>query len=191
VKGGKPVEFSRSGGDGKKGSPSAINHGNIPPSIETDAGGVTMSRAVQTTVLTLAGLRRLRFQTSCSGERIPDEKRDTAEIAARSALAALALAAIVYQRENDFDLRSRSILVAKGPLVFEVIGRDGGEPKVFSLSKAEAAALVKAAEQEARRHGLGWDPNPITLTPAPKLAGLIRKSREVAASGDGELEAGT
>jgi CRISPR-associated protein Csb1 len=53
---GKPVEFSRSGGDGKKGSPSAINHGNIPPSIESDSGGVTMSHAVQTTVLTLAGL---------------------------------------------------------------------------------------------------------------------------------------
>ncbi len=191
VKGGKPVEFSRSGGDGKKGSPSAINHGNIPPSIESDAGGVTMSHAVQTTVLTLAGLRRLRFQTSCSGERIRDEKRDTAEVAARSALAALALAAIVYQRENDFDLRSRSILVAKGPLVFEMIGRDGSEPTVFSLSKAEAAALVKAAEQEARGHGLGWDPNPITLTPAPKLAGLIRKSREVAASGDADSEAGT
>jgi CRISPR-associated protein Csb1 len=187
---GKPVEFSRSGGDGKKGSPSAINHGNIPPSIESDAGGVTMSHAVQTTVLTLAGLRRLRFQTSCSGERIPDEKRDVAETAARTSLAALALAAIVYQRENDFDLRSRSILVAKQPLVFEVIGRDGGDPARFSMSKIEAAALLKAAEQSARQHGLGWDPKPITLIPAPKLAGLIRKSREVASSGEGEPEVG-
>jgi CRISPR-associated protein Csb1 len=189
---GKPVEFSRSGGDGKKGSPSAINHGNIPPSIESDAGGVTMSHAVQTTVLTLAGLRRLRFQTNCSGERIPDEKRDAAEIAARTSLAALALAAIVYQRDNDFDLRSRSILVAKQPLTFEVIGRDGAEPARFSLSKSEAAAMLIAAEQGARQHGLGWDAKPITLVPAPKLAGLIRKSREVASSGEeGEAEGGT
>jgi CRISPR-associated protein Csb1 len=185
---GKPVEFSRSGGDGKKGSPSAINHGNIPPSIESDAGGITMSHAVQTTVLTLAGLRRLRFQTNCSGERIPAEKRDAAEIAARTSLAALALAAIVYQRDNDFDLRSRSILVATQPLVFEMIGRDGGEPTRFSLSKSEAAAMVKAAEKAARQHGLGWDPKPITLLPAPKLAGLIRKSRELASSGEGEAE---
>ncbi len=186
---GKPVEFSRSGsGDGKKGSPSAINHGNIPPSIDAEAGGVTMSHAVQTTVLSLAGLRRLRFQTSCSGERIPAEARDEAELAARTALAALALAAMVYQRENDYDLRSRSILVAKGPLVLELVGRDGGEPTRFSLTKAEAAALVGAAEKKARALGLGWDAKPILLAPAPKLAGLIRKSREVAASGEAEGE---
>ena len=185
---GKPVEFSRTGGDGKKGSPSAINHGNIPPSIDEVSGGVTMSHAVQTTVVSLAGLRRLRFQTTCTGERIADEKRDQAEAAARTALAALALAAIVYQRENDYDLRSRSILVANGPLVLEVVGRDGGEPKKVSLTKTEAAALLKAAEQKARAHGLSWDATPITLTPAPKLAGLIRKSREVAASGEAEVE---
>ena len=185
---GKPVEFSRTGGDGKKGSPSAINHGNIPPSIDEVSGGVTMSHAMQTTVLSLAGLRRLRFQTTCTGERIADEKRDQAEAAARTALAALALAAIVYQRENDYDLRSRSILVANGPLVLEVVGRDGGEPKKVSLTKTEAAALLKAAEQKARAHGLSWDATPITLTPAPKLAGLIRKSREVAASGEAEVE---
>ncbi len=183
---GKPVEFSRSGGDGKKGSPSAINHGNIPPSIESDAGGVTMSHAVQTTVLTLAGLRRLRFQTDCAGEAIPPEKRAGSETAARTALAALALAAIVYQRDNDFDLRSRSILVAKDPLVLEVIGRDGSEPARFSLSKAEAAALLKSAEQAARNCNLGWDPKPIPLSPAPKLAGLIRKSRELASSTEAE-----
>ena len=74
TKGGKPVEFSRSGGDGKKGSPSAINHGNIPPSIETDSGGVTISEAVQTTVLSLAGLRRLRFQQSCAWRADPGRK---------------------------------------------------------------------------------------------------------------------
>ncbi|AUX19869.1 CRISPR-associated protein [Sorangium cellulosum] len=183
----KPVEFSRSGGgDGKKGSPSAINHGNIPPSIDSDAGGVTMSHAVQTTVLSLGALRRLRFQTACSGERLPAEQRDAAETAARTALAALALAGIVYQRDQGYDLRSRSILVAKEPLVLELLGRDGGEPERFSLSRAEAVALLQGAEQKAREHGLGWDPKPITLTPAPKLVGLIRKSREVAASGEAE-----
>ncbi|WP_437938409.1 type I-G CRISPR-associated RAMP protein Csb1/Cas7g [Sorangium sp. So ce341] len=185
---GKPVEFSRSGGDGKKGSPSAINHGNIPPSIDAAAGGVTMSHAVQTTVLSLGALRRLRFQTACSGERLPAEQRDAAETAARTALAALALAAVVYQRDQGYDLRSRSTLVAKEPLVFELVGRDGGEPERFSLSRAEASALLKGAEQKARKLGLGWDAKPITLTPAPKLAGLIRKSRELAASGEAEDE---
>ncbi|WP_437571108.1 type I-G CRISPR-associated RAMP protein Csb1/Cas7g [Sorangium sp. So ce542] len=185
---GKPVEFSRSGGEGKKGTPSAINHGNIPPSINAAAGGVTMSHAVQTTVLSLGALRRLRFQTACSGKRIPPELRDAAEMAARTALAALALAAVVYQRDQGYDLRSRSTLIAKEPLVFEFVGRDGNEPLRFSLSRTAAAALLKGAEQKARKLGLGWDPKPITLTPAPKLASLIRKSRELAASGAAEDE---
>jgi CRISPR-associated protein Csb1 len=182
---GKPVEFSRSGGgDGKKGSPSAINHGNIPPTVDAEAGGVTMSHAVQTTVLSLAGLRRLHLQRNCAGEPIAGTQRDAAEVAARTALAALALVAVVYQRDNDYDLRSRSILVATEPLVLEVVGRDGGEPRRFTLLKAEAAALLKAAEQCAREFGLGWEASPITLAPAPKLAGLIRKSRELASSGE-------
>ncbi|WP_437897444.1 type I-G CRISPR-associated RAMP protein Csb1/Cas7g [Sorangium sp. So ce124] len=184
--GGKPVEFSRSGGEDKKGSPSAINHGNIAPSIDAAAGGVTMSHAVQTTVLSLGALRRLRFQTTCSGKRIPAEQRDAAETAARTALAALALAAVVYQRDQGYDLRSRSTLVAEEPLVFELVGRTGGEPVRFSLSRDKAAALLKDAEQRARKLGLGWDPTPVTLTPAPKLASLIRKSRELAASGEAE-----
>lgn len=188
LKGKAPVEFSRSGGDGKKGSPSAINHGNIPPSIDAEAGGVTMRHAVQTTVISLAGLRRLRFQTTCGGERIAEGARDAAEQAARVALGALALAAIVYQRENDYDLRSRSILVAKGPLTLEIVGRDGGEPERFTLTRQEAAKLLAEAEQGAREHGLGWDRGPVTLAPAPKLAGLIRRSRELAASGEAEGE---
>lgn len=187
TKSGKPIEFSRSaGGDGKKGSPSAINHGNIPPSIDSDAGGVTMSHAVQTTVLTLAGLRRLRFQTSCAGERIPDDQRDAAEVAARTALAALAIAAIVYQRDSGYDLRSRSALVATEPLVLEIVAQGGGAPQRSSLTKEAAAKLLHEAEQRARRFGLGWDKRPITLVPAPKLAGLIRKSRELAATSEGE-----
>jgi CRISPR-associated protein Csb1 len=181
---GKPVEFSRSGGDGKKGSPSAINHGNIPPTIDAEAGGVTMSHAVQTTVLSLAGLRRIYLQRNCAGEPIAGARRDASEVAARTALAALALVAIVYQRDNDYDLRSRSILVATEPLVLEVVGRDGGEPRRFTLQKTEAAALLKAAEKRAREFGLGWEASPITLAPAPKLAGLIRKSRELASSGE-------
>ena len=47
---------------GGKGTPAAINYGNIPPSIDGKAGGITMSHALHTVVLSLAGLRRLRGQ---------------------------------------------------------------------------------------------------------------------------------
>ena len=81
----KPV-----GGDGR---PSKINHGNIAPSIDSQAGGVTVSAARQTTVLSLAALRRLRFA---------GHSRE-AEVAARTAVAALGVAAIAYGYEADHD----------------------------------------------------------------------------------------
>ncbi len=187
---GKLKLFSRKGtdskGDKEKGTPAGINHGNIPPSIDATAGGVTMSHAIQTTVLSLAGLRRLRFQTKVDGSRIADADRDAAELAARTALAALALAAIVYQRENDFDLRSRSLLVAKNPLVFELVGRNGEPPTEVTLDRAAAAKLLAAASAAAQAKELGWAGEAITLTPAPKLSKLIQVSRERAAAGEGE-----
>ncbi|MCC6622980.1 MAG: type I-U CRISPR-associated protein Cas7 [Deltaproteobacteria bacterium] len=176
--------FSRTGGEGKdKGSPATINHGNIPPSIDSDAGGVTIDHARQTIVLSLGGLRRLRFQTRTDGKRLDDKLRPAAETAARTALAALALAAVVHQRDNDFDLRSRSVLVAKEPLTFEVLDRNGGPPTRFTLDRAQANALVTQAAKEAEKLGLGWVTTPITMVPAPKLAKLIQVSREQAAAG--------
>lgn len=182
---GKPKPFSRKGAEGK-GTPATVNHGNIPPSIDAEAGGVTMDHAIQTTVLSLAGLRRLRFQTRSDGQRLGDAERAAAETAARTALAALALAAVVYQRDNDFDLRSRSLLVAKTPLVFELLGRDGGTPTTFVLDRKAAAALVASAAEAAAKAGLGWEAEPITLKPAPKLAHLIRESRRLVAAGETE-----
>lgn len=183
VEKGKKKLFSRKG-SGEKGNPAAINHGNIPPSIDREAGGVTMSYAVHTAVLSLAGLRRLRFQDRLDGERIPPEQRDEVETTARTALAALALAGIVYQRNNGYDLRSRSLLVASEPLRFEVLGRDGGAPSVFKLT--DAAGLLREAVDAARKVGMGWNAKPVILKPTEKLAHLIIKSRELTAAGETE-----
>ncbi len=184
---GKEVVFSRKGAEGK-GTPATINHGNIPPQIDVTAGGVTMDHAVQTTVLSLAGLRRLRFVSDVQGNPIPDDARGEAELAARTALAALALAGVVYQRDEGHDLRSRSLLVPTEPFRFELLSRDGSEPRAFTLDRTGAAALLGQAMEAARAHGLGWDRVPVTLKPAPKLASLVRKSRELRAHGESEDE---
>lgn len=180
----KPKLFSRKGAEGKeKGTPAGINHGNIPPTIDAEAGGVTISRAVQTVVLSLAALRRLRFLTRVDGERLDDALRPEAENAARTLLAALGLAAVVHQRENDFDLRSRSLLVAKNPLVFEVLGRDGTEPLRVTLDRKGANELAAAALDAAGKAGMAWASKPVPLTPAPKLVKLIQVSRAAVAAG--------
>ncbi|MBK8229589.1 MAG: type I-U CRISPR-associated protein Cas7 [Candidatus Eisenbacteria bacterium] len=179
---GKPVPV---GGSGDKGSPSAINHGNIPPTIDSEAGGVTMSHALQTAVFSLAGLRRLRFVTDIKGAVLPAASRDEAELAARTALAALGLAGLAYLRQSDFDLRSRSLLVPEAPSSYELLGRDGQPATQFALTTGGAAKLLAEAASAAQKLGLGWDRGPITLKPAPKLAALVRKSRELTQAGSG------
>ena len=145
-----------------------------------------MSHAVHTVVLSLAGLRRLRFQQRVDGTPIPAAERDRVETAARTALAALALAGVVYQRRNGYDLRSRSLLVASEPLMFELLQRDGGEPVPFTVE--DAAALLREAVAVAAAQGLGWDSTPVRLRPTPKLAHLILESRKLKVAGDADEE---
>jgi CRISPR-associated protein Csb1 len=187
VEKGKPRPFSRKGA-GDKGTPATINHGNIPPSIDHEAGGVTMSHAIHTVVISLAGLRRLRFQRRGDGTVITPEERDAVEIAARTALAALALSGVVYQRRNGYDLRSRSLLVASESLEFELIPADGGVPVRVVVD--DPAALLRSASEAAAAVGLEWASAPVILTPTPKLVHLVVKSRELAAAGSGEGEGG-
>lgn len=175
----KPVVFSRKGAEGK-GKASAVNHSNIVPSVDSLSGGVTFDYAVHTVVLSLAALRRLRFTTRLDGK--PLESREAAERSARVALAALALAAIVHQRAQGYDLRSRCLLVPDGPLVLEVVRPDGSVDPV-ALTVDEANALVASSQDAARAAGLGWEREPVKLKAAPKLVALIKKSRAEAMAG--------
>ncbi len=153
-------------GDGR---PSEINHGNIAPSIDSDAGGVTISKAVQTTVLSLAALRRLRFA---------GHGRE-AEIAARTAVAALGVVSIAYQHEMDFDLRSRCLLIPEHAPRIELVSRDGSPAEVVDLDRTVARDLNREAAAYASEQGIGWEETQISLDPAPKLLDLIRRSRQV------------
>jgi CRISPR-associated protein Csb1 len=175
---GKPVLFRHESAEGQ-GRSSVVNHGNVTPSIEVSTGGVTVDYALHTVVLSFLALRRLRFPTNAQGSHLTNEHRVDAERAARTALAALALAAIAEQRDRGFHLRSRSSLVPEtaGPLVLEVIAADGTERDRYVLSTAGAARLLALAMTDAAIFGFPWEREPLTLKPAPRLAALIRDSR--------------
>ncbi|HWU87140.1 MAG TPA: type I-U CRISPR-associated RAMP protein Csb1/Cas7u [Kofleriaceae bacterium] len=175
----KPVLFSRKGAEGK-GKASAVNHSNVLPTIDEFAGGVTFDHAIQTVVLSLPALRRLRFVTGLDGKPLAD--RAAAEKAARVALAALALAGIVHQRVQGYDLRSRCLLVPDGALVLEIVRADGSCEQV-SLDVEGVNALAKDAHAAAKAAGMGWEREPLKLRPAPKLVALIKRSRAEAAAG--------
>ena len=169
---GQPVPASRGSASGEAGQPSKINHGNIAPSIDAQAGGVTISRGVQTTVISFAALRRLRFK---GFDR-------SAESAARTAIAALGVAAVAYQYETDFDLRSRCLLLPTHLPRLEFLRRDGSPADDTAVDRETAAEILSAAASDAETKGIGWATGDIRLLPAPKLIELIRRSRKVSAT---------
>lgn len=186
---GKPRLFSRSGAE-NKGKPSAVNHSNVPPTIDESAGGVTLDHARQTTVLSLVALRKLRFPHGFDGRPLDDDTRRRVEPAARTALAALALAGFARSREEGFHLRSRCLLVPTGDEVgtIEVVPGNGDPPRIYALDGAIASSLLREAAAAAAAVGFGWERAPVTLRPAPKLARLVRESRRLEAEGGGGEE---
>jgi len=174
---GEPVFYGSAKDTKKRGKPSTINHGNITPQTILDGGGFTISHAIQTTVLSLPALRRLRFPLANSK---PDAQVDQA---ARTALAALALTAIAYQREEGYDLRSRCLLVPADRPIFELLTGDGTAPSQFEFGTAEARSLFMQAIEAARKASLPWRDNaPIMLKPGPDLVELVRRSIAIQAS---------
>lgn len=175
-----PVLFDQRGGEGKAGNPSKVNHSNIPPSIDSLAGGVTVDEVRGTSVLSFVQLRRIALPVDANGERFEGDARTAAETAARTALAALGLLAMVLAFEEGYDLRSRCVLVSDGPLVIEMVGR-AAETVEFSVSSDEAIEIFAEAIEAVRAAGLPWEAEPLRLVPAEQLVDLVQRSRELAA----------
>ena len=161
----------------KTGRPSEANHGNVTPEIKK--GGFTLSKARQTTTLSLAVLRRLRFPLH--GAVDPDAAVD---LAARTALAALGLAAGTLARV-DMDLRSRCQLFAERESTWKLLDRPGATPKEFELDPEAALQLLAEAIAKTKEAGLPWE-GEIRMTPSPDLVELVRRSQELAGTSGGE-----
>ncbi len=155
------------------GKPTAINHSNIPPSIDALAGGVTIDYAIHTVVLSIAALRKLHLKEGF--------------IEARVVLAALGLIAVLAAEDRGHDLRSRCLLVPKPgeSLRLEAVRKDGStEPLQLDL---DGSIRLYEAATAALPDSLRFKSKPgqslATLLPSPKLAHLIRESRKLATSG--------
>lgn len=162
---------------GKDGKPSEINHGNVTPSLAD--GGFTLTKARQTTVLSLPALRRLRFPLAGGGA---DAAVDTA---ARTALTALGLCAATLAREQGADLRSRCQLFPTEAFVWELLEAPGADPRRFELTGDEAVALLIDAVERAKAAGLPWE-GTLELTPSPDLHELVRRSQHQVAHSGGD-----
>lgn len=179
-----------------EGTPAKAIHGNIPPSVDMLAGGISISKAEQTVVLSLAGIRRLGFGT-------PEESQ-----AAHTVLVALGLVAVVAASDDGYFLRSRCHLSPKKPdeaLKFKCVAKDGSDGAFAFAANNSLSDVLKLYEAavEALPEYLRWHPwdikedkwsanslkagSPIvTLEAAPKLQQLVRESRRLAVAGEVE-----
>lgn len=187
---GEPKKYARPGAEGDPGRPSQVNHGNVAPSMDSTAGGVTVDTIEAVTVLSLAALRRLRFPADHTGTPLPSDRQGEAAVAARTALAALGVAAVVLAFDEGFDLRSRCVLYAPQALTFELLV-SGAEPTTFTVTRQDALTLVREAAAALAAAGLPWEEQEQLLTPAPRLAELIHRSRQLSEQQAPEAAAST
>ncbi len=156
-------------------SPSEVNHGNIPPDISENAGGVTISSAEQMIVLSLPALRRLHFPIN--SERLNND----VDQAGRIVLAALSLCAAALACEKGFDLRSRCLLWPSKGLTWEILDKPEGQTFARTLDASTACTLLKKSVEEAKSVGLNWREDPLVLKPCQQLVDLVKRSQELTA----------
>ena len=197
-----------------QGRPSEANHGNVTPDIDyrkdqnriildedgrpIPVGGVTISHAEQTIVLSLPALRRLRFPVAGGDGEGPDDKaRKRREIerdnAARTVLAALGLCAATLAAENGLDLRSRCLLWPTEPLKWQLLGRPGQKEEDLVLDSKDAIEILSSAVKKAKGLGLPWREEreeAVVLQPSDELVRLVVKSQNLAAQQGGDAGEG-
>lgn len=155
--------------------PSEIGHGNIPPTLDRQTGGVSVEHVRQSAVLSLVQLRNLHFPLEDGTVR---EARDTA---AQTVLASLALVALLAQWERGYQLRSGCLLQPLRQPTWRLCGRTAQEDTPFDLEIQEAVALLQTTVSATERQGLAWAIEPLELIPSPDLTQLLRVSREMPA----------
>lgn len=157
---GKPKKY------GKK--VSELNLGNVTPKIEELGGGVTISHAIHSAVISIPAIRKLHFPVD--GKENPEANNK-----GRSVIMALALSALSHSIEQGYDLRSRCLLVPQGEPQYEFIDSKGNA-SAFSISAEKADSILNNAIDEARNAGLPWLDHDVILNANPRFMRLIAEN---------------
>jgi CRISPR-associated protein Csb1 len=160
--------------DGKKPvskNPSEVGLVNVPAMGDR---GAVITEARLTSLLSLSGIRRLRFPTP---DNTYDEGRD---VAGRVATAALGLYAMSAQLDAGFNLRSGCDLIPLSSPVIEIIGRSMDDVSVMEVTKDAALQVLQEALQDAEASGLGWRKETVQAVADERLTTLVVRSRKTA-----------
>lgn len=148
--------------------PSEVNHSNIAPTRDSEAGGITCEYALHTAVLSIPALRRLEFGEWSEGQ----------SDSARVVLASLGILALLLQRRAGYDFRSRCSLVPEGQAPIEIVKSDGTAMPV-EMEVDEAIAILRSALERAAKLDVTWESEPVLLQPMDKLVQLLETSRAI------------
>ncbi len=138
---------------------SKLGFGMIPP---TDThGGITSKTIRQVSLISLTGLRKLRFPLNGKSDMETDN-------AARTVLAALGLFALTDLFHRGYSLRSGcSLRSSEKELTFEIVS-NGGE-RSFTLDKESATSLFMDAVEQSKKAKLPWETKPKTFYATEEL----------------------
>lgn len=173
---GIPVPYSPRKKDAKRaqdaGSPSLVNHGAIIPVAQSRR--VMIQGAVHSMVLSLGGLRALSFPDEQGARADPGRNR-----AAWTALAALAVLAMVRRVGDGYHLRSSCDLVPLHAPRLQVLGASLDASTPFDVNLAGARSLLADAVTALQSAGGTWGPPTATmLIPDQKVVQAVTRSRE-------------
>jgi len=156
--------------ENKQYKPSEVGLGNVPNFSKEN--GAVINEAVQTSVLSCAAARRVRFEKD-DGQY--DNARDQA---GQAAILALGLYGLIRQMDSGYYLRSGWDLFPLHEPRLEVIGRTLEDIKVHPLTATDAKEALEQALDEAEKQGLKWRTKQVFAEADERLITLVERSRK-------------
>lgn len=150
--------------------PSEVGLGNVPAYRER---GAVITEARMTSLLSLTGLRRLRFPDK------DNKSSNTRDKAGRVATAALGVFALASQIHTGFCFRSGCDLIPLESPIFEIVGTSLADIHTPVMDYAAALAVLQEALGEAKKQKLEWRTSVIRASADERLVTLVENSRRV------------
>ena len=154
----------------KEYKPSEIGLGNIPPSLSEQ--GAVITQAIQTSVVSCAAVRRLRFELD--GTSYNDER----DRAGQTVIVALGLFGLLAQMESGYYLRSGCDLFPVHEPKLEVIGRTLEDINVLSVTSTDVQKSLTQALRDAKFQGLDWRTETVSAEADDRLVTMVERSRK-------------
>lgn len=153
----------------KEYKPSEIGLGSVPSLSEH---GAVITEAVQTSVVSCAAARRLRFELE------NESYEDSRDHAGQTAILALGLFGLISQMDSGYYLRSGCDLIPVDEPKLEIIGHTLNDIETYTIDGTKALPALEEALDAGKAQGLQWRSDPITAEADERLVTLVQRSRQ-------------